>query len=142
MRATRAELDRIIEEHFGYEARDDVDGVLATLADEVEHEVVPSPVGAQTDKGRIRAYYEMLFATIQGESATPLRRYYGDDFVIDETLWQGQVKDGRPFLCDSRSGPVSFRLIQVFEVKGGRIAREQVWCDLAAIQQQLGCKPA
>jgi hypothetical protein len=23
----------------------------------------------------------------------------------------------------------------------GKITREQVWCDLAAIQQQLGCKP-
>ena len=142
MGATPAELDRILQEHFEYEARDDVDGVVNTLADEVEHEVVPSPVGAQTDKAGIRSYYEMLFTSIQGESAEPLRRYYGDDFVIDETLWHGRVKDGRPFLCDGKSGPVSFRLLHVFEVKGGRIAREQVWCDLAAIQQQLGCKPA
>ena len=142
MGATPAELDRILQEHFEYEARDDVDGVVNTLADEVEHEVVPSPVGAQTDKDGIRSYYEMLFASIQGESAEPLRRYYGDDFVIDETLWRGHVKDGRPFLCDGKSGPVSFRLLHVFEVKGGKIAREQVWCDLAAIQQQLGCKPA
>ena len=142
MGATPAELDRILQEHFEYEARDDVDGVVNTLADEVEHEVVPSPVGAQTDKGGIRSYYEMLFASIQGESAEPLRRYYGDDFVIDETLWHGRVKDGRPFLCDGKSGPVSVRLLHVFEVKGGRIAREQVWYDLAAIQQQLGCRPA
>ncbi len=142
MGATPAELDRILQEHFEYEARDDVDGVVNTLADEVEHEVVPSPVGAQTDKDGIRSYYEMLFASIQGESAEPLRRYYGDDFVIDETLWHGRVKDGRPFLCDGKSGPVSFRLLHVFEVKGGRIAREQVWCDLVAIQQQLGCTPA
>ncbi len=139
---TPAELDRIIEEHFGYEARDDVDGVVDTLAEEVEHEVVPSPMGASTDKGCIRSYYELLFATVQGERVEPLRRYYGDDFVIDETLWHGRVKDGRPFLCDGKSGPVSFRLLHVFEVKGGKIAREQVWCDLAAIQQQLGCTPA
>ena len=27
------QMDRKIEEHFGFEARDDVEGVLATLAD-------------------------------------------------------------------------------------------------------------
>ena len=142
MSATPADLDRIIDEHFMYEATDDVDGVVATLADDVEHEVVPSPMGASTDKGRIRSYYELLFASVEGERVEPLRRYYGDGFVIDETLWHGRVKDGRPFLCDGKSGPVSFRLLHVFEVKGGKIAREQVWCDLAAIQQQLGCTPA
>ena len=141
MSMTPAELDQIINEHFLFEATDDVDAVMNTLAEEVEHEVVPSPMGAATDKGRIRAYYEMLFATVQGERVEPLRRYYGDDFVIDETLWHGRVTDGRPFLCDGKSGPVSFRLLHVFEVKAGKITREQVWCDLAAIQRQLGCTP-
>jgi hypothetical protein len=28
--------------------------------------------------------------------------------------------------------------LHVFEFDGGRIKRENVWCDLAAIQQQLG----
>jgi hypothetical protein len=27
----------------------------------------------------------------------------------------------------------------VFEIRDGKIRREQVWCDLAAIQRQLGC---
>ena len=53
--------------------------------------------------------------------------------------WHGRVEDGRPFLCDGKSGPVSFRLLHVFEISDGKIAREQVWCDLAAIQRQLGC---
>jgi uncharacterized protein len=34
------------------------------------------------------------------------------------------------------------RLLHVFEIKGGKITREQAWCDLAAIQRQLGCQPA
>jgi hypothetical protein len=29
-------------------------------------------------------------------------------------------------------------LLHVFELAGGKIKREQVWCDLAAIQSQLG----
>jgi ketosteroid isomerase-like protein len=137
-----AELDSIINEHFMFEATDNVNAVMDSLADTVEHEVVPSPMGVSTDKDRIRSFYEMLFSNVEGEGVTPIRRYYGDDFVIDETLWHGKIKDGKPFLCDGKSGPVSFRLLHVFEVKDGKITREQAWCDLAAIQQQLGVTTA
>lgn len=138
MRLSHADMDRIIDEHFGYEAADDVDGVMASLAPEVEHEVVPSPVGALRDPARIRAYYERLFGSVKGAGVTPIRRLYGDDFIVDETLWRGTIEDGSIFLCDGKSGPVSFRLLHVFELEDGKITREAAWCDLAAIQQQLG----
>jgi ketosteroid isomerase-like protein len=138
MPATREKMDALINEHFGYEAADDVQGVLASLADDVRHEVVPSPMGAQTDKGRIADFYKMLFADVKGESVTPLRRLYGEDFVVDESMWHGHVENGRPFLMDGKSGKVSFRLLHVFEVRDGKITSEQVWCDLAALQRQLG----
>lgn len=137
MAMTREQMDELINRHFGFEAADDVEGVLASLADDVRHEVVPSPMGEQTGKAGIRAFYEMLFASLEGEGVTPLRRLYGDDFVVDETLWHGRVVDGRPFLMQGRSGRVSFRLLHVFEVRDGRISSEQVWCDLAALQRQL-----
>ena len=138
MPLTPSQMDQKIDEHFGYEARDDVDGVMASLAPDAEHEVVPSPVGALRDPARIRAYYQRLFGAVKGESVTPIRRLYGDGFVVDETLWSGRIDDGSIFLCDGRSGPVSFRLLHVFEFEDGRITREAAWCDLAAIQQQLG----
>jgi uncharacterized protein len=138
MRMTPQQMDQLIDEHFGFEARDDVDGVLASLAEEVEHEVVPSPMGAQTDKARIGDYYRMLFADLKGEGVTPVRRLYGEDFVVDEAIWNGRVVDGRPFLMDGKSGPVSFRLLHIFQLRRGKIASEQVWCDLAALQRQLG----
>lgn len=138
MELSPADMDRIIDEHFGYEARDDVDGVMASLAPRVEHEVVPSPVGVLRDPAQIRAYYQRLFGSVKGEGVTPIRRLYGDGFVVDETLWHGRIDDGSIFLCDGRSGPVSFRLLHVFEFEDGRITREAAWCDLAAIQQQLG----
>jgi hypothetical protein len=103
MGMTREQMDRAINEHFGYEAADDVDGVMGTLTDEPEHEVIPSPVGALTDRAKMREYYEMLFSSITGESVDPLRRLYGEDFM-DETMWHGHISDGRPFLCDGRSG--------------------------------------
>jgi ketosteroid isomerase-like protein len=134
---TREEMDRIIDHHFALEATDDIEGVMGTLAEDAEHEVVPSPVGALTDRAKIRAYYEMLFKALKGESVTPVRRLYGEEFVVDETIWHGHVNDGTPFLGKGRSGPVSFRALHVFNFRDGKIAREQVWCDLASIQQQL-----
>ncbi len=138
MHMSREQMDAAVDEHFGFEAADDLDGVMASLAAEVEHEIVPSPVGVQHDKAKVRAYYAMLFESVKGESVTPLKRYYGDDFIVDETLWNGAIADGRPFLCDGKHGKVSFRLLHIFEFKDGKIAREQAWCDLAAIQRQLG----
>ena len=77
MRMTREQMDELIDQHFGFEATDDVEGVLASLDDEVRHEVVPSPMGAQTDKRGIREFYRMLFAHLKGEGVTPIRRLYG-----------------------------------------------------------------
>ncbi len=139
MSMTREQMDALVNEHFGFEASDDVDGVMGTLDDDAEHEVIPSPVGVLRDPEKQRSYYEMLFGCLKGESVEPLRRLYGDNFLIDETLWHGYIEDGEPFLCDGKSGKVSFRLLHVFEMDGGKISREQVWCDLAAIQRQLGC---
>jgi SnoaL-like domain len=135
---TPQRMDEIINQHFLYEATDDVAGVVGSLADKVEHEIVPSPMGMQTDRAKIASFYQMLFADLKGERVTPLRRLYGKDFVIDESLWHGRIENGRIFLCEGRSGKVSFRLLHVFELDGEKIKREQVWCDLAAVQKQLG----
>jgi ketosteroid isomerase-like protein len=137
MSLTHEEMDQLVNDHFGFEAADDVDGVMSTLTEDAEHEVIPSPVGTLRDPARQRAYYEMLFECLEGKEVTPIRRLHGENFLIDETLWHGHISDGRPFLCDGKSGDVSFRLLHVFEIRNGKISREQVWCDLAAIQQQL-----
>ena len=139
MSLSPSQMDQIIQSHFGFEASDDVPGVLGSLAAEVEHEVVPSPVGELRDRAEIRAFYERLFEDLKGESVTPLRRLYGKDFVVDEAIWHGHIKNGRQFLCDGKSGPSSFRILHIFEFEGDKIRKEQVWCDLATIQRQLGC---
>jgi hypothetical protein len=130
---TPQRMDEIINQHFRYEATDDVAGVVGSLAEKIEHEVVPSPVGMQTDRAKIASFYSMLFADLRGERVTPLRRLYGKDFVVDESLWHGRIENGRIFLCECRSGKVSFRLLHVSGSKR-EDRREQVWCDLAAIQ--------
>jgi uncharacterized protein len=71
---TREEMDRIINEHFQYEAQDDVDGVVSTLTEDVEHDVVGSPGSQVRGRGAARKYYAELFSNLKGGSVQPVRR--------------------------------------------------------------------
>jgi predicted ester cyclase len=134
---TREEMDQVINEHFGYEAQDDIDGVVSTLTEDVEHDVVGSPGSQVTGREAARKYYEGLFPNLRGESVQPMRRLYGDDFMIDETLWTGHVT-GRVLGAPGGEGRVSFRILHILEFRDGKISRENVWMDIPAIMQQLG----
>ena len=50
MGMTREQMDRIIDQHFAFEAADDVEGVLGSLAEGAEHEIVLSPLGKLSDR--------------------------------------------------------------------------------------------
>ena len=81
--------------------------------------------------------YEQLFVDLKGEGVEPVRRWYGKDFVVDETLWTGRIAAGRVFGLPGRSGLVTFRLLHLFEVRDGRISRENVWSDIVSIAEQI-----
>ena len=137
MRLTREMMDRTLEEHFGYEAADDVEGVLATLTEDVEHDVVGWPFGPSRGRREARAFYEATFPDLAEGKVRCLRRLYGDDFIVDDSVWTG-VASGRPFGFEGRGRPLEFRLLHVLEFSDeGQIRRENVWLDLAAIRQQL-----
>jgi uncharacterized protein len=134
---TCEEMDRIIDEHFGYEAQDNVDGVVSTLTEDVEHDVVGSPGSQVRGRDAARNYYQGLFPNLKGESVQPVKRLYGEDFMIDETIWTGHVV-GRLLGAPGGEGRVSFRILHILEFRDGKISRENVWMDLASIMQQLG----
>lgn len=133
----RAEMDRMVEEHFGYEAADDVEGVLATLTDDARHHLVGSPYGERTGRDEIRQLYVELFGDAAGEHVEPISRHHGDHLLVDESAWTGVLHDARLFGFPGRSGRVTFRLLHVLEFRDGRICREQVWPDAAAIARAL-----
>lgn len=137
MALTRADMDRKIDEHFGFEAADNVAGVLTTMAPDVEHDIVGWPTGPTHGREAARPFYEALFADLADGKVTCRKRLYGENFLVDESLWRGRAP-GRPFGLEGRDRPLEFRLLHVIEFAGnGDIARENVWVDLAAIMQQL-----
>ncbi|MDR6539461.1 ester cyclase [Variovorax soli] len=134
---TPSEMDRKLDEHFGFEAQDNVQGVLATLTADVEHDVVGWPSGPSRGRDAARPFYEALFADLSEGKVQSLRRLYGNDFMVDDSLWTGKAP-GRPFGLEGRDRPLAFRLLHVIEfAESGDIRRENVWVDIGAILQQL-----
>jgi len=138
MGLSRAEMDQVVDDHFRFEAMDDIDGVMASFAEgDLTHEVIPSPVGILHERRQMADYYRMLFSCAKGDKVTMIRRLYGDDFLVDETLWEGEQMDGKPFLLLGKGGRMNVRVLHIFTFRDGKISSEQAWLDLAAIQRQL-----
>lgn len=132
-----SQMDAKIAEHMAFEANDDVEGVLATLSDDVEHDIVGNPAGPTRGREGARPFYEALFNDLSESRFETVRRLHGTNFVVDEAIWHGRAP-GRPFGIEGRNRPLSFRLLHVMEfAEGGQIRRENVWVDLGAILKQL-----
>jgi predicted ester cyclase len=137
MALSRDQMDRKIDEHFSFEAKDDVNGVLATLAHDVEHDIVGFPTGPTFGREAARAFYNAMFADLSESKVECVKRLYGDNFLVDESIWSGKAP-GRPFGLNGKGRPLQFRLLHIIEfAESGDIKRENVWIDLAAILRQL-----
>jgi predicted ester cyclase len=137
MALTQLEMDRKIDEHFNFEAQDNVQGVLATLSPDVEHDIVGWPSGPTHGRDGARPFYEALFADLSDGKVECLKRLYGNDFLVDESIWRGRAP-GRPFGLEGKGRPLEFRLLHVIEfATDGNIKRENVWVDFASVARQL-----
>jgi uncharacterized protein len=137
MTLTPQQMDVKMDEHFAFEGQDNVEGVLATLTDDVEHDIVGWPFGPSHGREGARKFYETLFVDLADSKFDTVKRLYGPNFMVDESVWSGTAP-GRPFGLEGRNRPLKFRLLHVMEfTEAGDIKRENVWIDLASIMQQL-----
>lgn len=137
MALTPQQMDQKMDEHFAFEGRDDIDGVLTTLTHDVEHDIVGWPPGPSHGREDARRFYETLFVDLSDSKVRCVKRLYGHDFMVDESIWSGKAP-GKPFGLEGRNRPLEFRLLHVMEfADSGDIKRENVWIDLASIMQQL-----
>ena len=95
------------------------------------------PGGPTRGRDGARPFYEAMFQDLADSRVECVKRLYGDGFMVDEAIWRGTAP-GRPFGLEGKGRPLEFRLLHVVEfADSGTILRENVWVDLAAIQQQL-----
>jgi predicted ester cyclase len=132
---SRAEIDCLIDGHFRAELAVDVPAILTTLTPDVHHDIIGR--GEVHGRAAVGERYTRIFHELAVDRFVPVRRLYGDDFVVDEVIVEGQAT-GRFVGLSGGERPVRFRLPHVFELRDGLIARETACYDLAAVQQQFG----
>jgi hypothetical protein len=136
----RADLDRLVDGQLRAEHDGDIEGILAPMTDAIVHEVVGLADAPIQGLAAVRSRYRDLLAASVHERDVPIRRRYGRDFVLDEHLWSGRLT-GRAFDIDGHGRRLSHRVLWLLEVHDGRIVRETIWNDLAAIRKQLPGQP-
>ena len=132
----RADLDRLVDGQMRAEHDGDIEGILAPMSDAISHEIVGLDDAPIHGLEAVRQRYRDLLAASVHERDLPIRRRYGTDFVLDEHLWSGRLT-GRAFEIDGQGRQLSHRVLWLLEIDDGRIVRETIWNDLAAIRRQL-----
>jgi uncharacterized protein len=128
-------LDALVDDHFAAEIDGDLSRLLATFADDVEHDVVGN-ASVSTGKNQVADFYRRLFADLRLEEIRSVRRYHGDGFVVDESDVTARAI-GTPFGIPGHGRTIRFRLLHVFEVQHQEITRENAWIDIGSVVAQL-----
>ena len=117
-----------VENHFHSEALNEVEAALATFTDDIVWEA-PAPNGLDRSfagKQAVAENYRALFASMRDVKFQFLQRFATEDRVVDDSIVTFEVaKDGYwHFPLGAR---IEMRLVHIFEMRDGKIARELVF---------------
>ena len=117
-----------VESHFHSEAVNEVELALETFTDDVVWEA-PAPNGLDrsfTGKPAAAENYRKLFASMRDVKFQFLQRFATEDRVVDDSIVTFEVaKDG--YWHFPLGSKVVMRLVHIFEMRDGKIAREIVF---------------
>jgi steroid delta-isomerase-like uncharacterized protein len=126
----------IIERHFAAENAHDVRATLETYTDDVIWDDVAHPACPVHGKEATASMYEGIMAAIPDLRLESVLRFGDEQHVVDESRASGHV-DGAFLGVQGGGAPVSFRMLHVFDLRDGLIAREQAWFDTADVLRQI-----
>jgi steroid delta-isomerase-like uncharacterized protein len=126
----------IIERHFAAENAHDVAATLATYTDDVIWDDVGHPACPVHGKSATGEMYEGIMDAIPDLHIASVLRFGDGDHVVDEAIATGHVA-GSFLGVDGGGAPVKFRMLHVFDLRDGLIAREQAWFDTAGVLRQI-----
>jgi ketosteroid isomerase-like protein len=130
------QMDALADAHFRAEQNGDIAAIVEGFAEGAEHDVAGRPGGPLHGNEQIAAFYRALLGDLQINRFEPVRRWYGDEHLVDESILHA-IAIGHPFGLDGRGRHVRTRILHIFEFAEERITRESAWLDLAGIAQQL-----
>ncbi len=117
-----------VENHFHSEALEAVETALETFTDDVVWEA-PAPNGLNRSfvgKEAAGENYRRLFASMRDVKFQLLQRFATEDRVVDDSIVTFEVaEDG--YWHFPLGSKVEMRLVHIFEMRDGKIAREIVF---------------
>lgn len=126
----------MIDRHFAAENAHDVEATLATYTDDVVWDDVTHPRSPFRGKRAVAEVYGGILQAIPDLNLRSVWRIRCGDYVVDEAIVTGHVV-GEFVGVAGGGAPVSFRLLHIFELRDGLIARENGWFDSAAVRRQV-----
>lgn len=133
---TRAEMDALVDSHYRAEEAGDIDAIVSGLTPNAEHDVPGSPGGVLHGHEQIASFYRSLLHDLEIVWFEPIRRWYGETHVADESLLHATAS-GQPFGLAGHGRSLKVRFLHIFDFRADLISRETAWVDLAALQHQL-----
>jgi predicted ester cyclase len=133
---TSHQMDTLANAHFRAEQNGDIAAIVEGFAEGADHDVAGRRGGTLHGREQIAAFYRGLLADLKILRFEPVRRWYGDEHLVDESVLHATAI-GRPLGLDGRGRHVQTRILHVFDFGEERISRESAWLDIAGIAQQL-----
>jgi len=128
----------IIDRHFAAENAHDVEGTLATYTDDIVWDDITHPESPFRGKENVGAVYSGIIDAIPDVRLESVWRVSADDgnAVVDESILTGHVH-GSWSGIEGGGAPVRIRILHVFELRDGLIARENAWFNAADVVRQV-----
>ena len=130
------QMKELTDQHIAAEIAGDTAGAVSVYTDDVEHDVVGSPIGPIHGRTAAQGFYDQLIADLDTERMALTREQYGEDFCVVEHECTGVAK-GEFMGIPGNGRRVRFRILHVWDFKDGAISREQVWVDGGSLAAQL-----
>ena len=128
----------IIDRHFAAENAHDVAATLATYTDDIVWDDVTHPLCPVQGKEAAGEIYSGIIDAIPDIHLETVCRFCADggSKVVDESILTGHVH-GAWSGISGEGAPVRVRMLHVFDLEDGLIARENTWFDAAGVMRQV-----
>ena len=126
----------VIDRHFAAENAHDVEATLATYTEDIVWDDVTHPGSPFRGKQAVAEAYGGILRAIPDLNLRSVLRFQCGEHVVDESMLSGHVVGEFAGIAGG-GAPVSFRLLHVFDLRDGLIARENAWFDSAAVVRQV-----
>lgn len=126
----------VIERHFAAENAHDVEATLSTYTDDIVWDDVTYPLSPIRGKAAVAGVYGGILQAIPDLNLRTVRRFQCGEHFVDESIVTGHIV-GEFVGVAGGGAPVSFRILHVFDLRDGLIARENAWFDSAAVRRQV-----